>query len=291
MRRSAVGLPHDPAVVFVTGATSGLGFEAARALAMRGAHVILGARTPERGEAAARRLLDAQPDARLSIACGDLSTADGVRRVAQRVLETQARLDVLVNNAGAVRVARHETADGHEWTLAVNHLAPFLLTRFLLPALGDEGRVVMVTSDAHRDVSIDLDDLQCRHPYDALVAYRRSKLANVLFARALARRVPGLAVVAVAPGIVATGIVREAPVALQQAWAARGRSAADGARTILHALDVPRGAAASVRYLSEGREISPSAEACDDALAERLWCASAVLTGTPADPASLAITA
>ena len=276
-------------VALVTGATSGLGLETARALARRGAHVILGARTRERGDAAAGLLLADDAAASLSVAVADLSTRGGVRRLARDVLGAHERLDVLVNNAGTVRVERHETADGLEWTFAVNHLAPFLLTRLLLPALGDLGRVVVVTSDAHRDVSLNLEDLQSLHAYNPLVAYRRSKLANVLFSRTLARRAPGLSVVAVAPGIVATGIVREAPAALRAAWAARARPAADGAESVVDAaVDQPL-AGTMARYFSEGREIEASAEARDEDLGDRLWEASAALTRTPVSPAALGL--
>jgi NAD(P)-dependent dehydrogenase (short-subunit alcohol dehydrogenase family) len=273
-------------VALVTGATSGLGFETARALARRGAHVVLGARTRERGEAAADLLRADHQAAVLSVAVADLSTRDGVCSLARDVLAAHARVDVLVNNAGTVRASRHETPDGMEWTFAVNHLAPFLLTRLLLPALGEQGRVVIVTSDAHRDVVLDLDDLQSLREYDAIVAYRRSKLANVLFARALARRA-GIAVVAVAPGIVATEIVREAPSPLRTAWAARGRSAIDGARPIVDAACALAGAGLPARYVSEGREMEPSIDACNEELAERLWDLSATLTRTPASPTGL----
>ena len=288
MNLAADPRPLHGLVALVTGATSGLGLETARALAGRGAHVVLGARTRERGGMAAGLILAGDPAASLSVAAADLSTRGGVWSLAREVLGAHARLDVLVNNAGAVRVDRHETAEGLEWTFAVNHLAPFLLTRILLPALGERGRVVVVTSDAHRDVSLDLEDLQSRREYDALVAYRRSKLANVLFARALASRVPGLSVFVVAPGVVATDIVREAPAALRAAWAARARPAADGARSIVEAA-AGAALAGTARYFSEGRETEPSAEARDGNLGDRLWEASAALTGTPASPAALGL--
>jgi len=271
----------------VTGATSGLGLATARALAHHGAHVLIAARTVERGDAAVAHIREANPDAQLTVVASDLSTLAGVRTLAQAVALAHPRLDVLVNNAGVVRAHRHETADGFEWTFAVNHLAPFLLTRLLLPTLGSRGRVVVVTSDAHRDVSLALDDLQSLQAYDPLVAYRRSKLANILFAWTLARRAPELSVFAVAPGIVATDIVREAPGALQAAWAARGKPAREAARTIVLAAGEASLAGTTMRYFSEGREIAPSAESCDEALGDRLWDASALLTGTPASPVAL----
>lgn len=271
----------------VTGANAGLGLATARQLAHAGAHVILGARTRERGEAAADHIREGDPASHVSVVAGDLSSLAGVRALADSVRRSHPRLDVLVNNAGVVRVHRHETIDGFEWTFAVNHLAPFLLTRLLLPSIPAGGRVVVVTSDAHRDVSLDLDDLHATRAYDPLVAYRRSKLANILFARALASRAPDRSVFAVAPGIVATGIVREAPPALQEAWAARGRSARDGARTIVHAAADPSLTGTTQRYFSEGRELSPSADACSDELGNRLWDVSATLTATPASPVAL----
>lgn len=271
----------------VTGANAGLGLATARQLAQAGAHVLLAARTHDRGETAAQHIRESVPGAALSVVAGDLSSLAGVRTLADAVRRRHSRLDVLVNNAGVVRVHRHETVDGFEWTFAVNHLAAFLLTRLLLSSMNDGGRVVVVTSDAHRDVSLDLDDLHATRAYDPLVAYRRSKLANILFARTLASRAPELSVFAVAPGIVATGIVREAPTALQEAWAARGRSARDGARTIVHAAADPALTGTTQRYFSEGRELSPSAEACDEELGNRLWDVSAALTGTPASPVGL----
>ncbi|MFN7916640.1 MAG: SDR family NAD(P)-dependent oxidoreductase [Vicinamibacterales bacterium] len=280
-------LPLRGRTTLVTGANAGLGLAAARQLAHAGAHVVLAARTMERGETAAAHIRESEPAARLSVVAGDFSSLSGVRALAGAVRRACPRLDVLINNAGVVRAHRHETVDGFEWTFAVNHLAPFLLTRLLMPAMGAGGRVVVVTSDAHRDVSLDLDDLHATRAYDPLVAYRRSKLANVLFARTLARRAPELSVFAVAPGIVATDIVREAPSALQEAWATRGRPAREAARTIVHAAADPALAGTTLRYFSEGRELSPSAGACDDALGERLWEISAVLTGTPAWPVSL----
>jgi len=271
----------------VTGANSGLGLATARALARHGAHVILAARTTERCAVAADQVRSSDPNAALTTVAGDLASLAGVRALATAIRSLDARLDILVNNAGVVRAHRHETIDGLEWTFAVNHLAPFLLTRLLLPALAPSARVVVVTSDAHRDVSLDLDNLQLTTGYDPLLAYRRSKLANILFAGTLARRAAELSVVAVAPGIVATGIVREAPGPLQAAWAALGRSASDAARTIVDAAVDPAWIGTTMRYCSEGRERPPSTEAIDEALGDRLWDVSAALTRTPAWPVAL----
>jgi NAD(P)-dependent dehydrogenase (short-subunit alcohol dehydrogenase family) len=272
--------------ILVTGATSGLGLETARELAGRGAHVVIGARSREQGDRTVDLIRADHSAAALSPAIADLSTRDGVRSLAAQVLETHARLDVLVNNAGGVRAHRHETADGLEWTFAVNHLAAFLLTRLLLGALGERGRMVIVTSDAHRDATLDFDDLQATRAYDPTVAYQRSKLANVLFAHALARRMPHLSIVAVAPGIAGTDIVREGSAELRRAWAARGRSARDAARFIVDAVCAPP-VGQMLQYVSEGRLMAPSADAQDDDLSERLWDVSAALTQTPSSPPAL----
>lgn len=279
---------HAGRVALVTGATSGLGLATSRAFLRLGLHVLLGARTEARGASALETLCGDTAVGAPAVLVADLATQAGVRALAHEARRIVPRIDVLVCNAGVVRAGRHETPDGREWTLAVNHLAPFLLTRWLLTHLAHDARVVVVTSDAHRDVSLDLEDLEARQaPYDPLVAYRRSKLANILFARALARRAPALSVVAVAPGLVDTGIVREAPAALRQAWAARARPADEAAASLVRAALDPRPAGPPATYRSELRDLPPSREATDDALADRLWDISAALTGTPADPVAL----
>src|SRR2546430_5256482 len=190
---------EDHLVCLVTGATAGIGLATAEGLARAGAHVILGARTRERGEAARDRIARATGSDRLELAVADLAVQADVRRLADEVARGHDRLDVLVNNAGGIRSRHEETPDGIEWTWAVNHLAPFLLTNLLADLLtaSAPARVVTVSSDAHSGARLDLDDLQfARRRYAAMAVYGQSKLANILFTVELARRLPGTGVTA-----------------------------------------------------------------------------------------------
>jgi NAD(P)-dependent dehydrogenase (short-subunit alcohol dehydrogenase family) len=281
--RNAVDINRsDENIVAVTGASSGLGLEIAQALAGQGVHVVLVCRDPARGASARRRIADSSPGATLDLFVADLSSRSEVLRLGAEMRALLPRLDVLVNNAGVVKARREETVDGIEWTLAVNHLAPFLLTQLLLPLLGASrgARVVNVSSDTHRGIALDADDLQSVSSYDPFLAYRRTKLANVLFTYALARRVAedGIGVFAVAPGMVATEIVREAPPWYRLEWSLRSRPAAEGAVTPVWAARAPELSGKSGLYLRDGVAVDSSPETYDAALQERLWEESLALT-------------
>lgn len=280
-------VPEAPVVegriVVVTGASSGIGLETARGLAQRGARVVLVCRDRARGESSLCAVAKKRTGAAPELFLADLSSRAEVRRLAERLRAAlPPRLDVLVNNAGVCRVRREETADGLEWTLAVNHLAPFLLTRLLMPLLeaSSGARVVNVSSDTHRGVALDLDDLQSVEGYEAFLAYRRSKLANVLFTYALARRTMehGIGVFAVAPGMVATGIVREAPPWYQLEWNLRSRSAAEGAATPVWAASASELTGRTGLYLRDCGAVESSQETYDVALQEALWERTVALT-------------
>ena len=269
-------------IAAVTGASAGLGFEIASALARQGVRVVLVCRDPARGESARHRIAEASPGAALDLFVADLSSRSEVLRLGAEMRAALPRLDVLVNNAGVVKARREETVDGIEWTLAVNHLAPFHLTRLLLPLLGATkgARVVNVSSDAHRGVALDVDDLQAVSSYDAFLAYRRTKLANVLFTYALARRVAGdgIGAFAVAPGMAATDIAREAPPWYQLEWSSRSRPAAEGAVTPAWAAHTRELSGKSGLYLRDGAVVESSPESYDAALQEQLWEKSLALT-------------
>jgi NAD(P)-dependent dehydrogenase (short-subunit alcohol dehydrogenase family) len=272
----------DENIVAVTGASSGLGLGIAQALAGQGVRVVLVCRDRARGASACQRIAESSPGAALDLFVADLSSRSEVLRLGAEMRALLPRLDVLVNNAGVVKARREETVDGIEWTLAVNHLAPFLLTRLLLPLLGASrgARVVNISSDTHRGIALDADDLQSVSSYDAFLAYRRTKLANVLFTYALARRVAenGIGVFAVAPGMLATEIVREAPPWYQLEWSLMSRPAAEGAVTPVWAARAPELAGKSGLYLRDGAAIDSSPETYDAALQERLWEESLALT-------------
>ena len=177
--------------ILVTGSTDGIGRATARELAERGCAVIVHGRDEQRAADAARQLATATGNPGVTPVAGDFGSLAEVRAMAERVLDACPRLDVLINNAGIAVRDRKLSADGYESTFAVNHLAPFLLTKLLLDRLRESApaRIVNVSSGAHSSGRIDLDDLQMARGFDGWAAYCNSKLANALFTCELARRV------------------------------------------------------------------------------------------------------
>ena len=270
----------------VTGGTTGIGLVTARALAEKGAAVTIVGRNPQRGEQAARAIRAEVPGAEVRFERADLSLLDESRRLARNISESIDRLDVLVNNAGAIFSRRRVTADGLEATFALNHMSYFLLTNLLLNRLraAEAGRIVVVASVAHRRAKLDFDDLQCERRYSARVSYSRSKLANVMFAYALARRLEGspVTVNALHPGLVASRfgsnngwLFRNA---LKLAFRASGAiGVEEGAALNIRLASDPALDGATGRYFSDGREVpsSPASLSVEDQ--ERLWAVSEAL--------------
>jgi NAD(P)-dependent dehydrogenase (short-subunit alcohol dehydrogenase family) len=271
-------------VALVTGATNGIGRVTAREFARMGARTFLVARDPGRGDATAREIRDAT-GATVEMLTADLSSREEVAGLARMVQERTGRLDILVNNAGAIFAERRTSVDGVEMTLALNHLAYFLLTLELLPLLeaAPDARVVNVSSMAHEHGSIDFADLQLERRYGMWKAYAQSKLANVLFTREMARRLSGsrITVNALHPGSVATGFGRNHPgffgklVAIGAPFLA---SPERGARTTLHVATAPGLRGITGKYFSACRERAPARAALDDATALRLWQISEAMT-------------
>jgi retinol dehydrogenase 12 len=265
--------------VLITGASSGIGAAAARDLAGQGASVVLAGRNPGRTQSVARRI-GAEP------VSADFASLAEVRRLAGLVLERHERIDVLVNNAGLVAGRRKLTGDGLELTMAVNHFAPFLLTNLLLDRLRESGpaRVITTASDAHRGGLIDVADLNGERRWSAWSAYGNSKLANILFTRALAHRLDGSGVTAncLHPGVIRTGLARGAPLPIRVGWRAASvffGSPRKGASTIVHLATAPEAGEISGAYWVDSHPATPSVQAQDDDLAERLWAASERVTG------------
>jgi NAD(P)-dependent dehydrogenase (short-subunit alcohol dehydrogenase family) len=284
--------------ILLTGATGGIGLEAALVLAGAGAQLVITGRNGERIDAALARIRAASPSTNVEALQADFASQQAVRDLAQTFLDRHERLDVLINNVGSVNPKRRLTADGIETTFAVNHLAPFLLTNLLLERIikSAPARIVNVASAAHYRATLNLDDLYFDRGYGIMRAYARSKLANVLFTRELARRLAGTGVTvnAVHPGTVATGIWNHgAPP-----WA-RGlfkavfapikrlamTSPQQGGAAIVHLAASDELAGISGAYFEKNRPVEPSAIAGDDAVAARLWDESLRLTDTGCYPA------
>ncbi|MCX4514754.1 SDR family NAD(P)-dependent oxidoreductase [Streptomyces sp. NBC_01619] len=178
----------------ITGANTGLGFETAAALAERGAHVVLAVRNTDKGREAAARIAARTPRAAVTVQRLDLSSLDSIRTAAAELRARHDRIDLLINNAGVMWTPKSTTADGFELQLGTNHLGHFALTGLLLDHMltVPGSRVVTVSSEAHRlRASIDFDDLQSERGYSRTGAYGQSKLANLLFAYELQRRLAG----------------------------------------------------------------------------------------------------
>lgn len=272
-------------VCLVTGATAGIGLVTARELARAGADVLLVGRTPQSAGEAARAIREAVPDADVEPLAADLSSQAAIRRLAAEVRRRTGRLDVLINNAGGIFLERSETIDGVETTFAVNHLAPFLLTNLLLPLLraAPSARIVNVASGAHRGVSIPFDDLEGRNRYGGWRAYQRSKLANILFTRELARRLNGEPITANAlhPGYVNTRIFRDPgwKGGVMRALAnAIALTPEQGAATTLYLATSPEVAGVTGGYFARGKPARSSRASQDEEAARRLWEVSAAMT-------------
>ena len=274
--------PMHGRVCVVTGATGGIGKATAMGLARRGAHVVLLARDPVRASAVRAGIAAEAGHDRVDVVIADLAEQAQVRAAADEIAARHPAVHVLVNNAGTYTRRRTETPDGIETQLAVNHLAPFLLTHLLLPRLraGAPARVVAVSSGAHRWARVRWDDLQMRTGYGGLRQYANTKLFNLLFTRELARRHPasGIAANAMHPGVVGTRILFDgwAPLRLLKPFM---RTPEQGARTLLHlaASDEVQGMTGG--YWRDEALAPTSPAARDDDAARRLWEMSAELVG------------
>jgi NAD(P)-dependent dehydrogenase (short-subunit alcohol dehydrogenase family) len=273
--------------VVITGGTSGIGQVAAEALAAKGARLVLVARSRARAEETLARLRVKNSETAHSVHYADLSRVGEVKRVGEEIAAREPRVDVLINNAGAMFAQRQATEDGLEMTFATNHMAYFVLTHMLRERLLAAGaaRVISTASHAHKRMELDFADLQMAKKYSGFRAYGRSKLCNILFTRELAKRLAGTGVTAnsLHPGFVNTrfgdnsgGGIGAAVFGFLKKFAI---SPEKGAETIVWLASADEPATTSGAYFYKCKETEPTAEARDDESARRLWQETAKLVG------------
>ncbi len=282
--------PMKGSVCMVTGATSGIGKVTALRLAQQGTTVVVVGRSMEKSEATVRQIEQQTGNSSVEFMLADSSSQQDIRQLAEGFKRRYQRLDVLVNNAGAIMFSRQESVDGIEMTLALNHLSYFLLTDLLLEPLksGAPSRIINVSSSAHSKAKMDFDDLQSLKRYRGFRAYARSKLANLLFTYELAKRLEGtgITVNALHPGLVATNLMANngrIGRLLRVLLSLKGISEEEGAQTSIFLATSPEVEGNTGQYFVNQMAVQSSPASYDKSAAGRLWQASAELTGLAAD--------
>ncbi|MEM8906954.1 MAG: SDR family oxidoreductase [Bacteroidota bacterium] len=281
--------------VLVTGANSGIGLETARNLAKTGAQVVMLARHPEKGRLAVETVRQETGNTRVHLQLLDLASMPSIHQAAQQILEQYERIDVLINNAGLIKMERLVTESGWETVFGVNHLGPYLLTRLLMERMVQtaqqvgEARILFVSSELHkRAKGIPFDDLQWeRRRYNGIMAYAESKLANILTANEVARRygTQGIIAHSIHPGAARTNIYQNGNLKGFQLWVAKlayaflGTSLAAGAATPTFLATAPEALKTNGRYWAKSKIVPPHLPADEASVAAHLWAVSAQLTG------------
>lgn len=273
-------------VCLVTGATSGIGEVTARELARMGCRVVITARNEQKADNAVKKLRAETGSYEIDSLVADLSSQSQVRKLADEFKRENDRLDILINNAGAIYLRRSLSPDGIEMTLAVNHLAPFLLANLLLDLLikTAPSRIINVASNSHEGQEINFSDLESRNGYSFMRVYGRSKLANVLFTYELSRRLAGKGVTvnALHPGLVGTNM------GANNGWLVKlflplfrlvSLSPEEGAATSIYLASSPDVEGISGKYFYQKQAVASSPYSYDEEKARKLWEVSANMTG------------
>ena len=273
-------------ICMVTGATSGMGKATAAALAQMGATVILVARNQSKGEAVRDEIRMQSGNMNVEVMLTDLSSQHSIRKLAATFQQNYQHLHVLVNNAGGIFFRRETTVDGVEMTLAVNHLAPFLLTNLLLDVLkaSTPARIINISSNVESIGNINFDDLQQEKRYISIIAYAQAKLATMLFTYELARRLEGtgITVNAITPGPVATNFGKNGNNLMNRIFPLFFRfatSAEEGAQTAIYLASSPMIEGVTGKVFYHRKELHSSRKSYNVALQKKLWQVSEELTG------------
>jgi NAD(P)-dependent dehydrogenase (short-subunit alcohol dehydrogenase family) len=278
----------DNKVCLVTGANSGIGKVTARELARQGAQLFMLCRNEERAKSARRDIVNETGNENIEIILADFARQSEVRKAAAEILEKVDALDILVNNAGRINHDRTETPDGIEQTLAINHLAPFLLTNLLMEALQKArfARIVNVASVAHKYglPVFDIDNLQLKTKFTPMKAYGVSKLCNIMFTHELAKRINSRQMITncMHPGMVRSNFSMEGPLWLKMVYVLGKpflRSNDRGARTVVYLATSDEVKNINGKYFHNEKVAKPAPIAFNDQITEALWNKSASLTG------------
>jgi NAD(P)-dependent dehydrogenase (short-subunit alcohol dehydrogenase family) len=278
-------------ICLITGASSGIGFETARALAGMDATVIMVSSRPDKLRKAMEEVIQQTKNNNVVAVPCDLSSQASIHRLADEILSDFSRLDILINNAGVFRSSKHLTEDGYEWTFAVNHLAPFLLTNLLLGRIiaSSPSRIVNLVSSFHIMGRIKIEDLHFSGKwYDGLVAYNRSKLANVMFSYELDRKLAGTGVTVNAsdPWGTRTNLLKEAKGFYRFLWDIQWptlQPTHKGAQTSVYLASSEELKKTSGKYFRHKRQVRSSKSSHNNVASEKLWTECERLTGASYD--------
>ncbi len=270
-------------VCMITGATSGIGRETAKALAAKGAILVLPIRDSLKGDTLKDEILEQTPGAKIELMHCDLGSFASIRDFAKEFESRYDKLHILINNAGIWETKRNLSDDGIERNFAVNHLAPFLLTNLLLDTIkaSAPARIVNVASEAHRQGKIQFSDIEFEKKYSSLKAYGQSKLANILFTKKLSQKLKdtGVTVNCLHPGVVSTNLFDKMPSIIIKAMGLFMISPEKGAQTTIYLATSPEVEDKSGGYYAKSKPKKPSSEALRQNVADKLWELSEKYTG------------
>jgi len=272
-------------ICVITGATSGIGKETAKALALKGAHVVIVGRNSKKCISAVNTIKKKTSNNQVDYLCADLSDLKQVRNLAKQLKQDYSRIDVLVNNAGAYFTTRIESADGYEMNLALNHLSPFLLTTLLIDMLkeSNQGRIINVSSAAHVKGKINFEDLQLKNNFNGFNAYAQSKLALTIFSNQLAERLKNTSITvnALHPGLVASNFGKNNGLLRFYVRRLLNRneiSPLEGSKNSIFLATSPDVANITGGYFVKDKQVKSSEASYDMELAKQLWEVSEILT-------------